>query len=211
MSPASQSTQQTSHVGLESFLDAEIRTILVKGEPGTGKTLLGLELLRRYGRGVYLSSRVSQEGVFDQYPELKMLFRQGKIKVAGPKAAGAKFQDVRFADAATMVEFILGSIGKSKEPLVILDSWDTIAKELDKVERLKTEKTLVAMADAQRARLVFISEEPSSTSTDYAVDAIVTLKDEMHDGRRVRRMEWNKLRGSDIPQKSYLFSLHGAR
>ncbi|MDG6994568.1 MAG: hypothetical protein JRN52_01485 [Nitrososphaerota archaeon] len=207
---APSASQLTSQVDLESFLSPEVRTALVKGEPGTGKTLLGLELLRRCGSGVYLSSRVSQEGVFDQYPELKKLFRQGKIRVAGPKAS-AKFQDVRFADAATMVEFILQSIGKSKEPLVILDSWDTIAKELDKVERMKTEKTLVAMADAQRARLVFISEEPASTSTDYAVDVIVTLKDENHDERRVRRIEWNKLRGSDIPQRSYLFSLSGAR
>jgi hypothetical protein len=33
-------------VGLESFLNPSIGTILVKGEPGTGKTLLGLELLR---------------------------------------------------------------------------------------------------------------------------------------------------------------------
>lgn len=94
---------------------------------------------------------------------------------------------------------------------MIVDSWDTIAEELDKVEKLKTEKALVTIADARRAKLVFISEEPTSTSVDYAVDAVVTLKDEMYDGRRVRRIEWNKFRGSDIPQKSYLFSLHGAK
>ncbi|MDH2901657.1 MAG: ATPase domain-containing protein [archaeon] len=204
-------TSQAADVDLESFLNPEIRTILVKGEPGTGKTLLGLELLRRYGRGVYLSSRVSEQGIFDHYPELKTLFRRGRIKVAGPKAASAKFEDVRLADTATMLESIVGVISKSKEPLVIVDSWDTVAKELDKVERMKTEKALVTIADTHRARLVFISEEPASTSTDYAVDAVVTLKDEVHAGRRVRRIEWNKLRGSDIPQKLHLFSLHDAK
>lgn len=166
---ASKLKLHTAQLDLESFLKPEVRTVLVKGEPGTGKTLLGLELLRRYGRGVYLSSRVSQEGILDQYPDLKKLFRQGKIKVRGPKAR-AKFHDMRFADAVTMVDSVLESFGNMKEPLVILDSWDTIAKELDKVERMKTEKTLVAMADGRRARLVFISEEPVSTSTDYAIN-----------------------------------------
>jgi KaiC/GvpD/RAD55 family RecA-like ATPase len=199
-------------LSLESLLNPGVRTILVKGEPGTGKTLLGLELLRRYGSGVYLSSRVSEQGIFDQYPELRTLLKEGRVKVAKPsKGASAKFEDVRLANAAIVMESILESISKLKEPLLILDSWDTIAKELDKVERMKTEKALVTIADARKAKLVFMSEEPSSTSTDYAVDAIITLKDEMHDGRRARRIEWNKLRGSDIPQKSHLFSLFGAR
>ena len=209
--PISKKAVRTTNAGLESFLNPGIRTILVKGGPGTGKTLLGLELLKRHGRGVYLSSRVSEEGIFDQYPELRTLLKQGRVKVAKPHKA-AKFEDIRLADAATVMELILESISKLKEPLVILDSWDTVAKELDSVERMKTEKALVTIADTRKARIVFISENPDLASTDYAVDAVVTLRDELYDGRRrVRRIEWNKLRGSDITQKSYLFSLYGAR
>ncbi len=201
---------RTTNTGLESFLNQGIRTILIKGEPGTGKTLLGLELLKRHGRGVYLSSRVSEKGIFDQYPELGTLLKEGRVKVAKPQKS-AKFEDIRLANAATVMESILESITKLNEPLVILDSWDTVAKELDSVERMKAEKALVTIADARKARIVFISENPELASTDYAVDAVVTLKDEVRDGRRVRRIEWNKLRGSDVPQKSHLFSLFGAR
>ena len=110
-----------------------------------------------------------------------------------------------------MIESLLKSISKLKEPLVILDSWDTVAKELEYVERMKTEKTLLAFADAGKARFVFISEEPALTTTDYLVDAIVVLKDELFEGRRIRKIEWKKLRGSDIPQESQLFSLFDAR
>jgi hypothetical protein len=162
---------------------------------------------------VYLSSRVSEEGIFDQYPELRTLLKEGRVKVAKPrKGASAKFEDIRLADATIVMESILEAISKLKEPLLILDSWDTVAKELDSVERMKTEKALVSIADARKARIVFISEDPDLASTDYAVDAVVTLRDELYDGRRrVRRIEWNKLRGSDITQRSSLFSLYGAR
>ncbi|MDG6908199.1 MAG: DUF2075 domain-containing protein, partial [Nitrososphaerota archaeon] len=197
-------------MSLESLLSPGIRTMLVKGEPGTGKTILAFELLRRYGKGVYLSSRVSEEKTLEHYPEVRALLKEGKVTVAR-QGQRAKFEDARLADATIVIESVLQSISKSREPLVVLDSWDTIAKELDKVERMKTEKALVTIADEQKARLVFVSEEPSSTSTDYAVDAVITLKDETHEGRRVRRIEWNKLRGSDIVQKSHLFSLFGAR
>ncbi|MHB2035691.1 MAG: gas vesicle protein GvpD P-loop domain-containing protein, partial [Nitrososphaerales archaeon] len=206
-------TSRATNTGLGALLNPAIRTLLIKGEPGTGKTLLGLELLRRYGSGVYLSSRVSEQGIFDQYPELRTLLKKGRVKVAKPrKGASAKFEDVRLANAAIVMELILDSISELKEPLVILDSWDTVAKELDSVERMKTEKALVTIADARKARLVFMSEDPGLASTDYAVDAVVTLRDELYDGgRRARRIEWNKLRGSDITQRSYLFSLYGAR
>ena len=94
----SQLISQTAHLNVESF-KPEIRTNLVKGEPGTGKTLLGLELLRRCGRRAYLSSRVSQEVIFDKYPELKTLFRREESRSQKPKAACTEFEDVRLADS----------------------------------------------------------------------------------------------------------------
>ena len=206
-----QGSEREGFVHLGSLLNPAIRTILVKGDPGTGKTLLALELLKRHGGGVYFSSRVSQEGIFDQYPEAKALLNEGRIRVVKSKKTGAKFEDIRLSTASLAIESILDLMQKSDSPLLILDSWDTIAKELDSVERMRTEKARLTIADANKGSIVFVSEEPTSANTDYAVDAIVTLKDELFEQRRVRRMEWNKLRGSEIPQKTYLFSLAGSR
>ena len=59
----------------------------------------------------------------------------------------------------------------------------------------------MAIAESNKAKLLFISEEPHLTTTDYLVDAVITLKDEGIEGRRIRRIEWNKLRGIAIPKK----------
>ena len=196
---------------LQSLLNPGIRAVLVKGEPGTGKTLFAFELLKLYGKGVYVSTRVSEEKALDQYPGARALFKQGKLALANPKAKGAKFEDVRLGNLAIVIESILDSTSKLREPLMVLDSWDAIAKEAGDTERARAEKTLLALADAKKFRLVFISEEPGLTTTDYMADAIVLLKDDLFDGMRVRRIEWRKLRGTEIPQKSQLFSLWDAR
>ncbi len=197
---------------LEHLLNPNVTAILVKGLPGAGKTTLALELLRIHGKGLYVSTRVSEEKLEQQYPYVKELIEKGKlIEVAPEIKEGARFEDLRFGRAVDIVESILQAITKLEEPLIILDSWDAIAKELDPKERLRVEKSLVGMAEANKAKLVFISEEPHLTTTDYLADVIVTLKDEEFQGRRIRRIEWNKLRGLLIPQKSYLFTLHGGR
>lgn len=195
---------------LEHLLNPNVIAILVKGLPGAGKTTLALELLHMHGKGLYVSTRVSEEKLEQQYPHVKGLIEKGKLIEVAPEK-GAKFEDLRFGRAVDIVESVLQAITKLKEPLIILDSWDAFAKELDLKERLRVEKSLVGMAEANKTKLVFISEEPHLTTTDYLADAIVTLKDEELEGRRIRRIEWNKLRGLPIPQKSYLFTLHEGR
>ena len=57
---------------LGQLLHPAVSTFLVRGNPGTGKSTLALELLRRKGRGVYVSTRVT----FDYskgYPQASLL------------------------------------------------------------------------------------------------------------------------------------------
>ncbi len=194
-----------------SLMRPAIRAVLIKGEPGTGKTIFSLELLRSHGGGLYVSTRVPEDKILMQYPSLRLLFTDDGVKLPKAVVEGARFQDMRFSDAAMLVETVIEYISKLKDPLVVLDSWDTVARQLSATERLKTENALLALADTRNARLVFTSEEPAVSSTDYLVDAIVLLKSEIIDGRRVRRLELQKLRGAEIPEVSYLFSLHEAR
>src|SRR5579864_6037235 len=64
---------------LRSLLSTKVRTLLIKGEPGTGKTTLAIELLREFGRGVYVSSRVSGDMLLEQNRQLRQLVEKGLI------------------------------------------------------------------------------------------------------------------------------------
>jgi KaiC/GvpD/RAD55 family RecA-like ATPase len=189
--------------GLERFLSLKAHNLLIKGLPGTGKTTLALQLLNYFGKdnGLYISSRVPREKLAAQISWL-------------PDAIGAKdndFKDVRLADTESFVQTIFGAIesGRRKRgPRVIaLDTWDSMAKEMDPEERLKTEKTLIAFGDQSKTRLVFVSEEPGATTIDYLVDGVVELTRKEESDRIFREIEVLKLRGTPIVQHKYLFTL----
>lgn len=195
---------------LDSLFSPAVTSVLIKGEPGTGKTTLALDLLRRYGTGLYLSTRVSEEKLLEQQKAGEILLRDNRQeKQTRPEITYSfAFQDQRFASAVDIVGSLTERVNTSENGQVIaLDSWDSIAKELDMIERLKVEKSLLLMAEAKRAKILFVSEEPSLTTTDYLVDAIIVLRDDTFDGRRIRRLELKKLRGSPISQRSYAYTL----
>lgn len=66
------------------LLNSTVKSILVKGQPGTGKTTLALELLRIYGKGVYVSTCISREESKGHHPALNSLFDEGHVLEINP-------------------------------------------------------------------------------------------------------------------------------
>jgi KaiC/GvpD/RAD55 family RecA-like ATPase len=196
---------------LDEFLAPSVSTFLVKGNPGSGKSTLALELLRTRGKGTYVSTRVSKEKIAVQNPQVEMVVIGDGEKglLVGGKAIDAK--DYRLATASSVLSLVMGKTKDGRGGIIILDSWDSIAKEIDPLERLKVEKTLVAVAESNDLKIGFISEEPSLTTTDYIVDAVAELTSSIKNGERTRTLEIKKLRGQEIKRPVRLFTLKDGR
>ena len=197
---------------LEALLSKQIRCVLIKGDPGTGKTTLAIDLLARYGKGLYISSRASLREAALHNDVLRGLLEKNLISELEitEKKGGLRFEDYRLGGA----EDVLRAVIKAPEimgtdPLVILDSWDFFGKLMEPVERQKTEQALFAMSEATNTKLLFVAETADQTPIDYMVDAVLLLEDSVHENHRIRRAIWKKLRSFEIPQRSYPYTLHG--
>ncbi|MDG6904790.1 MAG: hypothetical protein JRN20_03275 [Nitrososphaerota archaeon] len=213
--PAEAQVERNTSLILSPLLKSQVGTILIKGEPGTGKTTLAMELLSIYGKGIYVSTRASQEQAIEHHPVLSRLSAEGKILEVRdsnkPPDKYFSFDDQRFADPRSVLNAVIDSASKISQPLIVLDSWDAIANKIERTERLKVEQSLELISSGNKAKLIFLSEQPELTTVDYLVDAVLTLKNDLHDNHRIRKLEWNKFRGSEIPHWVTYYTLAGGR
>jgi len=186
--------------GLAEFLQTGGNTLLIKGDAGTGKTTLALQLMKRLAGkdgGVYISARVSKE-------------KLRKHNAAAVELVGEDgFVDLRLGNSSFIVSVMIKAIkGREKKTkVIVVDTWDAFAKEMEEKERMKAEKSLMALADTTEARIIFVSEEPDRTSMEYLVDGIVVLRRIEDSGALLREFELTKLRGTPIAQHKHLFTL----
>jgi GvpD gas vesicle protein len=190
-------TRIATVLGLKQFMQGPINTLLIKGLAGTGKTTVALEILKAAGpgKGAYISSRVPKELLETHIPAMKETLEN------------QDFLDIRLEDATSVLDFVMRLITPKKVRTIVFDSWDALAKELDEKERLRAEKTLMALANNSGAQFIFVSEEPGATTIDYLVDGIVEVVRVEEQDRVVREFVIHKLRGTRIPQHKYIFTL----
>jgi len=203
---------------LYEFLRKE-HTLLIKGAPGSGKTVLCLDLLKVFAKentGVYLSSRVPAEVLYEQYPWLKEFSESNNVIASG----GLRIEDLTMETVEEFIERLVEVLKEAPNPFVVIDSWDALVKELEPSERIIEEKTVLSAIYSVNGKVVFVMESPEMTSMDYLVDGIVTLRDldtynlgdSMPVGvRNLREIEMNKLRGILRSQKKYAFTLQNGR
>ena len=238
---------------IEFFDQPGGHSLIVKGPAGTGKTTFALQLTEELG-GVadshYLSSRVSDESLHNQFPWLRERLTpailqgppknpkattkvlrtaldqlEGKIEAGeesgdeegGKSLAGADVKDgyiemsigFDLPEIEAAYDFVDGHI--PKRSLVLIDSIDALAEHYGIAASKLINVLQRDLVEGSKQNVVYVLEGSGETRLDYLGDGVLSLSSTEHEGRRLRVMTIEKLRGQQVEQHKYLYTLDGGR
>ncbi len=198
--------------------------LLVKGKAGTGKTTLALEILGLMENPIYVSTRITPNLLFTQFPWLKEVITEENIidattfdldQMISKEQEPEILKGIQLQSLPDFVRILFSKINSAQSGTLVIDSWDAIAT-LSETNWGKPTKLLAnyisELIRQKNFNLILIEETEQETSLDYLVDAIVILSRHfIEDNRTMRKIQINKLRGIPINYPSYLFTLHNGR
>lgn len=96
------------------------------------------------------------------------------------------------------------------KPLVILDGWDSITRDLDITTKSRIERSFLSLTDRNIGFMIFITEDLNST-LEQIVDGIIFLEQTFYKSYRLREMSIEKLKGTYTRRPKIPFTLEGGR
>ncbi|MCX6650465.1 MAG: hypothetical protein NT131_02250 [Methanomassiliicoccales archaeon] len=206
-------------------------SLIVRGNAGTGKTTFALQVAEEFKDvqdSHYLSTRVSDSSLLHHFPWLEdRLLKRGDDGASRRQRSGlGHLKGVGSGEMLSSRSEMTVTIGRNMpdlerlyemvektegvRQLFIVDSIDALADRYD----LSCRDLMVALqrdlVEGQGTNLVFVLES-NDHMLDYLGDGVVQFSRVEHDRRLVREMDLMKLRGCEVHQPIYLFSLKGGR
>ncbi|MHA1721977.1 MAG: gas vesicle protein GvpD P-loop domain-containing protein [Candidatus Baldrarchaeia archaeon] len=195
-------------------------SLLIKGQAGTGKTTLTLEILRdmsKFGSVLYISTRLSPKFLYEKFPWVKEELPEGCImdarvtRIPQETPSNLVFKYINEMDLVRNLHNKVEEVGEGLVTIAI-DSLDALKMNLGLSEQnFDLENTLVSMASREKVNFVLVSEKSGNTMLDYIVDGIVTLTREIMDDCLIRKLYFEKIRGMEIERPVLLYTLRDAR
>ena len=197
---------------LGAFVRNDSYSLLIKGRSGTGKTTLSLSILRSLkarNNFFYISTRSSPKQLFEHYPWLRKFTKQSNKDIDNEEIGQniSSFEDARLDEPESLFERVTNQLMDVKNPVIIIDSWDSVASLMDREARLNNERVLQTWRERAKAKLIFTSEESTESSLESIVDGVVELNYEFIDDIRIRSLFLKKLRGVPVKRSIYYFTL----
>jgi len=200
-----------------------ISSLLIRGSPGAGKTLMALSLASSHqGDFFYVSTRISPEEVFKTYPwlreemeKLKILDASRDLKIVDAtrkifereENISSLIFSMKYEDKPSFLKSLLSLMRGAENPLVVIDSLEAVQEYIGK----EILRDLLEASSELNFKLILVVERDGIGKEDYLVDGVVELRRRIIDEAVVRRMIVHKLRGGNIPQPCYLFTLRDGR
>lgn len=214
-------------------------SLIVRGTAGAGKTTFALQTIEELSStqwGFYHSTRVSDNSLLAQFPWLKdksnHLVRtdsfadqnQGEgVKRTGlSDLKGVKNPPMEIAKVGGLAISIGKDLGElevlyrcieknlPEKGLVVIDSIDALADKYG-ISCTKLVTTIQRdIVEGYGSNVMFVLET-SGADVDYLGDGVVNFTCTEYNRRRLREMEIIKLRGCEIQQPKFIFTLDGGR
>jgi len=242
-------------------------SLIIRGTAGTGKTTMALQLIEEMAhvqQSYYMSTRVSDQSLFNQFPWLKEKIREGEILKAKKKLRDKGEPDVdadkimvglahirddmkleRKAAPRRELGRLEGDIevggeiatpsGEDEVTVTVGSMMPEIEMAYDVVDKALPERTLVVidsidalsekygiassriisamqkdLVEGVGTNVVYILETPDQL-LDYLGDGVVQLNVMRQGDRRMRVLDIVKLRGCEVTQSQYVYTLLGGR
>jgi len=201
------------------FLDEKGKTLLIKGTPGSGKTVFALSLLNTLkGNGVYVSARVDPDTLYGHHPWLKDKLSADNIldatqpereQVAASKEISIK--PLKYTNVPDFLKGVYTRTERMENPIVIIDSWDAVTSYMGfygQKDLVELEHKVCDFSRRGGSKVILIAEYAEQSPLDYLVDGVILVESGMYEERRVRRVIMQKLSGCVIRNPVALFSLN---
>ena len=193
---------------LMEFLKKDTYSLLIKGEPGVGKTTLCLTILKILDikrNFFYISTRISPTKLLEYHSWV------GDFLNINESNDNLKpFEDARLDEPESLFERITNQLMDVRSPLITIDSWEGIASFMDKESRLNNERVMQTWLERAGGRLILANEGIETSSLDYLVDGIISLKKKNIKNKVEIEVELAKLRGVEIKNITYCATLQNA-
>ena len=193
---------------LMEFLRKDTYSLLIKGEPGVGKTTLCLTILKILDikkNFFYISTRISPTKLLEYHSWVRDF-----LNIDEYEDNLKPFEDARLDEPESLFERITNQLMDVRSPLITIDSWEGIASFMDKESRLNNERVMQTWLERAGGRLILANEGIETSSLDYLVDGIVSLKKKNIKNNVEIEVELAKLRGVEIKNIIYCATLQNA-
>jgi len=207
--------------GLDSLIDGGFpkgSLILLAGNPGTGKTVFGMQFLckgaKEYGEnGIYVSFAESEDTLVNNMSKLfgydLKTMQNGKVKVLD-------FTTVTEKGLSTILEMVLQEITALKAKRLVIDSFSAMAQAFkEPIEaRIILHNILGKMVRQLGCTTILVVEVPTGSEKigvsieEFVADGVIVLRRGNLEGRLIREIEIEKLRGTRFENQIFLFTLH---
>jgi len=192
--------------------------MMIKGEPGTGKTILAINLASMFSNSskvIYLTSMVTSEELSIDYPMIKGYLNKMSLLDSSMSIRPVIQEEVKsfkYTERTRFLRALYDEVKGEREPIyVIVDSIDELKYNLGlREEDITLERALFDLCREINMRLILISERIGTDRLDYMVDAILELTKSYIGSNVIRKLTIKKMRGITLKTHTFLFTLKDA-